>query len=100
MDAVNPSICQQSPPATPFIRLQALPTLLKTIAIRKCAYPTLIVHSPKRLWRTQEELIDAINLSIYQHICTQTRFTKEYVLYDRMENKQSECFEIIVASKY
>ncbi|RVW19211.1 hypothetical protein CK203_100125 [Vitis vinifera] len=40
---------------------QALPTLLKAITVRKCAYPSLIVHSPKRPWRTQGELMDADN---------------------------------------
>ena len=33
----------------PLVGPQALPTILKAIAIRKCAYPNLIVHSPKRL---------------------------------------------------
>ena len=45
---------------------QALPTLLKTIAVRKDAYPSLIVHSPKCPRRTQEELMDAANPSICQ----------------------------------
>ena len=45
---------------------QALPTLLKAIAVRKDAYPNLIVHSPKRPWRTQGEFMDTTNLPIYQ----------------------------------
>ena len=45
---------------------QALPTLLKSIAYRKGAYPNLIVHSPKRPWRTQGELMDVTNPSICQ----------------------------------
>ena len=40
---------------------QTLPTLLKAIAVRKCAYPNLIVHSPKLPRRIQEELMDAAN---------------------------------------
>ena len=51
----------------PLVGPQALPTLLKTIACRKCAYPTLIVHSSKRPWRTQGELMDAANPPICQH---------------------------------
>ena len=47
---------------------QALPTLLKTIVVKKDAYPNLIVHSPKRPRRTQGELMDATNPPIYQHI--------------------------------
>ena len=47
---------------------QALPTLLKVIIVRKCAYPSLIVHSPKRPWRTQGELMDATNPLICQHL--------------------------------
>ena len=45
---------------------QALPTLLKSIACRKGAYPNLIVHSPKRPRRTQGELMDTTNPSICQ----------------------------------
>ena len=45
---------------------QALPTLLKAISIRKGAYPSLIVHSPKRPQRTQRELMDAVNPLICQ----------------------------------
>ena len=60
----NPPICQQSPPLTPlgfepvtlalrpFVGPQTLPTLLKAIAVRKGAYPNLIVHLPKRPQRT------------------------------------------------
>ena len=36
----------------PLVRPQTLPTLLKVIVVRKCAYPSLIVHSPKRPRRT------------------------------------------------
>ena len=50
-----------------FVGPQTLPTLLKAIACRKGAYPNLIVHSPKRSRRTQEELMDAVNPPIYQH---------------------------------
>ncbi|KAL6335370.1 hypothetical protein AAG906_029613 [Vitis piasezkii] len=52
-----------SPPplATP-LEISALPTLLKA----KDAYPSLIVHSPKRPRRTQEELMDAANPPICQ----------------------------------
>ena len=69
-----------SPPATPLgfkpvtsaliplIGPQALLTLLKAIACRKGAYPSLIVHSPKRPRRTQGELMDAANPPIYQQI--------------------------------
>ena len=45
---------------------QALPTLLKAIAVRKCAYPNLIMHSPKRPRQTQGKLMDSINPPIYQ----------------------------------
>ena len=38
---------------------QALPTLLKAIAVMKSAYLKLMVHSPKRPWRTQGELMDS-----------------------------------------
>ena len=69
-----------SPPATPLgfepvtstliplVEPQALPTLLKAIACRKVAYPSLIVHSPKRPRRTQGELMDTTNPPICQHI--------------------------------
>ena len=40
---------------------QTLPTLLKAIAVRKYAYPNLIMHSPKHPQRTQGELMDATN---------------------------------------
>ena len=68
-----------SPPATPLgfepvtstliplVGLQALLTLLKAIAVRKGAYFTLIVHSPKRPRRTQGELMDVANPPICQH---------------------------------
>ncbi|KAL6346342.1 hypothetical protein AAG906_033138 [Vitis piasezkii] len=49
-----------------FVGPQTQPTLLKAIAYRKCAYPNLIVHSPKRPQRTQEELMDAANPPICQ----------------------------------
>ena len=52
----------------PLIGPQALLTLLKAIACRKGAYPSLIVHSPKRPRRTQGELMDAANPPIYQQI--------------------------------
>ena len=45
---------------------QALSTLLKAIAIKKDAYPNLIVHSPKRPRQTQGELMDATNPPICQ----------------------------------
>ena len=45
-----------------------LPTLLKTIVVRKCAYLNLIVHSPKRPRQTQKELMDAANPSICQQM--------------------------------
>ena len=47
---------------------RALPTLLKTIVVRKDAYPNLIVHSSKRPRRTQGELMDAANPPICQQI--------------------------------
>ena len=50
----------------PLVGPQALPTLLKPIAIRKGAYPNLIVHSPKHPRRTQGELMDATNPPICQ----------------------------------
>ena len=78
---VNPSICQQfSSLATPLrfklmtstlislVGPQALPTLLKAIAVRKDVYPNLIVHSPNGPRRTQMELIDTTNPLICQHI--------------------------------
>ena len=49
-----------------FVGPQALPTLLKAIACRKGAYPSLIVHSPKRPRRTQRELMDVANPPICQ----------------------------------
>ena len=52
----------------PLVGPQALPTLLKAIAVRKDAYHNLIVHSPKRPRRTQGELMDTTNPSICQHI--------------------------------
>ena len=79
MDATNPPIYQQSPPVIPLgfepvtpaliplVGPQVLSTLLKSIACRKCAYPNLIVHSPKRSRRTQGELMDTVNPPIYQH---------------------------------
>ena len=79
MDMANPLICQQSPPPAtplgfepvtlaliPLVGPQALPTLLKSIAVRKGAYPSLIVHSPKRPRRTQGELMDTANPPICQ----------------------------------
>ena len=45
----------------------ALLTLLKAIAVRKCAYPNLIVHSPKRPRRTQGELMNTANSPICQY---------------------------------
>ena len=45
---------------------QALPTLLKAIAVRKGAYPSLIVHSPKHPRRTQGKLMDTVNPPICQ----------------------------------
>ena len=81
MDAANPLIYQQSPPLAtplgfepvtlapiPLVGPQAVPTLLKAIAVKKCAYPNLIVHSPKRPRQTQGELMDAANPPICQQI--------------------------------
>ena len=51
----------------PLVGPQALPTLLKAIAVRKGAYPSLIVHLPKHPWRTQGELMDTTNPPICQH---------------------------------
>ena len=48
------------------VGFQALLTLLKAIAVRKDVYPNLIVHSPKRPRRTQEELMDVANYPICQ----------------------------------
>ena len=45
----------------PLVGPHALPTLLKVIVVRKGAYPSLIVHSPKRPRRTQGELMDTTN---------------------------------------
>ena len=45
---------------------QTLPTFLKAIACRKGTYLILIVHSPKRLRRTQGELMDVANPPICQ----------------------------------
>ena len=36
----------------PLVGPQTLPTLLKAIAIKKGAYPNLIVPSPKHLWHS------------------------------------------------
>ena len=62
----------------PFIGSQVLPTLLQTIVIRKGAYLNLIMHSRKRLRHLNTrgvdergELMDAVNLSIYQYMKTQ-----------------------------
>ena len=55
---------------------QALPTLLKSIACRKGAYPNLIVHSPKRPRRTQGDLMDATNPPICQQLQTCRRISK------------------------
>ena len=80
MDVANPPICQQSPPSPatplgfepvtsaliPLVGPQALPTLLKSIVVRKGAYPNLIMHSPKRPRQTQGKLMDSINPPIYQ----------------------------------
>ena len=55
----------------PLVGPQALPTLLKAIAVRKSAYPNLIVHSSKRLRQTQGELMDVANPPIcQQHLIT------------------------------
>ena len=43
------------------------PSLETCLRFRKCAYPSLIVHSPKRPRRTQGELMDAANPPICQH---------------------------------
>ena len=51
----------------PLVGPQALPTLLKAIAVRKDAYPNLIVHSPKRPRRTQGELMNTANSPICQY---------------------------------
>ena len=52
----------------PLVGPQVLPTLLKAIAVRKGAYPNLIVHSPKRPQQTQGELMDTANPSICQQV--------------------------------
>ena len=51
---------------TKIVGPQALLTLLKAIAVRKGAYPNLIVHSPKRPRQTQGEFMDAANPPICQ----------------------------------
>ncbi|RVW63217.1 hypothetical protein CK203_058954 [Vitis vinifera] len=55
----------------PGVGPQALPTLLKAIVVRKGAYPSLIVHSPKRSRQTQGELMDATNPPICQQSAPQ-----------------------------